>query len=177
MHSAHWIARLLQPIRTAIGGLISRGVIKLVDDARKGQELQVRAYAGQLYDPAERFGEAGFSSRPEVGAECVVLCPGGSRAHAIVIATEDRRVRPKNLAAGETVLYASSGGSVVAKIHIKANGDVEVTAGKVTVTGDVEAGGDVKDLVGTMAAIRTAYNAHTHTDPQGGATGPPTPQM
>ena len=48
--------------------------------------------------------------------------------------------------------------------------------GKVTVTGDITATGNVADMVGTMADIRTAYNSHTHSE-TGSTTSAPTPLM
>lgn len=48
--------------------------------------------------------------------------------------------------------------------------------GKVTVTGDITATGNVADMVGTMADIRTAYNSHTHSE-TGSTTSVPTPLM
>lgn len=48
------------------------------------------------------------------------------------------------------------------------------SAGKAVVAGDVEAAGQVKDSVGTMAGIRTAYNGHKHNLP---GDPVPTPQM
>ncbi|MDD0853000.1 phage baseplate assembly protein V [Halobacteriovorax sp. GB3] len=54
-----------------------------------------------------------------------------------------------------------------------AAGGAAPTQGKVTITGDIEASGEIKDNKGTMSQIRTSYNGHKHvqTDPQ------PTPQM
>lgn len=52
-------------------------------------------------------------------------------------------------------------------------------AGKAKVSGDIESTGQIKDSVGTMSAIRTAYNGHTHPGVQSGpsSTGNPTPTM
>lgn len=50
-------------------------------------------------------------------------------------------------------------------------------AGPLKVTGSVEATGDVQDANGTMQEMRTIYNGHTHSDPQGGTTGGPSAPM
>jgi len=47
-----------------------------------------------------------------------------------------------------------------------------VVQGKIETTGDIESAGNVKDTAGTMAAIRTTYNAHQH-----GSSVTPTPTM
>lgn len=52
-------------------------------------------------------------------------------------------------------------------------------AGKAKISGDIEAGGDVKDATGTMEEMRTTYNGHTHPEngPGGGTTSPPNQAM
>lgn len=50
--------------------------------------------------------------------------------------------------------------------------------GNMTVTGNVIASGDISDRTNkSMAAMRAAYNSHSHTDPQGGVTGTPSVVM
>jgi hypothetical protein len=57
---------------------------------RSGDVAEVR-------DKAERFQDYGFTSNPKRGAEAIVLFPGGQRAHAIIIAVDDRRYRKTGL--------------------------------------------------------------------------------
>jgi len=179
MHPAEWMRRLLEPVAARVRALASRGVVALSDDSRRAQELQITALAGETLQ-AERFGEFGFVSRPPAGAEVLVVCIGGDRGHAIVVATEDRASRPQGLAVGEAGLYAASGGSVVARLTIRASGVVEVEASELRIlgSGSLAAGGDVSDAVGSLAQLRDAYNSHTHavtTAP--GTTSTPTPTV
>jgi len=181
------LARLIEPVLHRVKGLAQRGVVRSSDDARRALTVSVGGLAGESLADVERLAHYGLTSRPPVGAEVVLLCLGGNRSHPVVVADEDRRERPAGeLAEGEVCVYAAGG----ARVFLRADGSVEVEApgdvtvnGKVTVTGDVEAsgdvsaGGDVADLVGTLAALRTAYNAHVHPDPQGGSTGPPVPTV
>ena len=44
--------------------------------------------------------------------------------------------------------------------------------GSFSVDGDITSTGDVSDGVGALSGLRGHYNIHTHTDPQGGSTGP-----
>lgn len=67
-------------------------------------------------------------------------------------------------------------------VHI--TGDVTITGnetvtGNDTVGGNIVATGNISDQGGSksMAGMRTAYNSHTHTDPQGGTTGTPNTGM
>lgn len=85
----------------------------------------------------------------------------------------------KFLADGSVSLASASGKSINITGDVNVTGklttsnDVTVT-GKVTATGDVKSSaGNVYDVKGTMDAMRTFYNVHTHSDPQGGTSSPP----
>lgn len=175
------IRALVAPALNRVKLLAQRGVVRSSNDAPKAQTLTVAVLARESLTDVERFGHYGFTSRPADGAEVIVLCLGGNRDHPVVVAEEDRRARPAGeLAQGDVCLYAQGGARIILRasgaIEVEAPGDVTVN-GSLAVSGDVEAGGDVADVVGTLAALRTAYNAHTHTDPQGGVTGPPVPTV
>jgi phage gp45-like len=178
MHPSEWVRRLLLPVTTRVRNLATRGVIKLTNDNRRAQALQVFALDETL-DPVERFGEFGFVSRPPKGAEVLIICVGGDRNHAIAVATEYREARPKGLAEGESGLYSTAGaGSVAARLTLKANGDIEITAGTVTISGDATVAGQVADALGTMQEIRDTFNLHTHHHGgNAGETNPPTQPM
>lgn len=117
------IARMLRPLSVRVANLISRVVIKRVDDAKKVQELQVEALADEVVDEVERFQNYGFTSKPLEGAEAVLLSVGGRREHSYCLGVEDRRYRIVNLSDGEVAVYNDTG----AKIVMKANGDIEIT--------------------------------------------------
>jgi len=172
---------LLAPIASRVRLIVSRGLLRLLDDEAKVQLAQVSALRGELLGGVPRMGHFGLTSRPPAGTEVVLVCPGGSRDQAVVIADEHRASRPAGeLEVGDVMVYAVGS----ARVHVRADGSVAITAPTgVTVSADLEAGGnvvaggDVEDAVGTLAALRTAYNAHTHPDPQGGSTGPPVPTV
>lgn len=171
------LKRILQPILDRIRLLASRGVVDRVDDSTRAQEIQARLLANEVRPRLERMGGYGFSSVPEPGAELLVVFPGGDRAHGVVVATEDRRYRPRSLAAGEVVVYHRSG----SRILLKADGSIELqpSNGQVKVDADLEVTGALIDDTGggnltTVATMRTIYNAHTHVE-TGGTTAPPSP--
>jgi phage gp45-like len=176
VHGAEWIRRLLDPLAARVRALAARGVVRLSDDQQRAQELQVSALAGEVLSKVERFGEFGFVSRPPAGTEVLLISLGGDRGHTIAVATENRDVRPQGLAEGEAGIYAAAGGSVVARITLRADGTVEITAPSVTISGDLVVQGDVSDSVGSLQEFRDAYNAHTHGE-TGGTTSPPTPTV
>lgn len=118
------LTRLIEHVRPLIASMLGRGYVTRVNDARRMQALQLRV-GGQSIDEAERFQQYGLTSHPEVDAEVLVACLGGSTEHAVAIAVDDRRHRPTGLAAGEVQLYSRHGQFV----KLKANGAVEVVSG------------------------------------------------
>lgn len=117
--------------RTAVSALgrmrrmLTRVVLKLVDDGPKMQAHQVEAYDGLVRDKVEHFQHYGFTSVPFPGAEGVGLSIGGSTNHMVVICVDDRRYRMKGLENGEVAFYDHLGQSV----HLTKNGIVVKGAG------------------------------------------------
>lgn len=173
------VRALVAPVLHRVKLLAQRAVVRSSDDARKAQTLDLAVLSRESLSRVERFAHFGLTSRPPAGAEVLVLSLGGNRDHPVVVADEDRRHRPVGqLAEGETCLYATGG----VRIFLRADGTVEVLAsGGVTISGSLDVGGDVvsagelADALGTLDALRQAYNMHVHSDPQGGSTGPPVP--
>ena len=189
--------------RTNISGLISRGIVQLVDDAPTRQMLQVTGYGPELLPLGERFQQYGFTSVPFVGAEAVYLCPGGTRAHSIVVAVEDRRYRLTALAEGEVAIHDDQGqkvhltrGGIVIDgknlpitienaptvtlqntplVTMKAATKVRLETPLLEVTGDVKDNCDTQPR--TIATMRQIYDTHTHNDPQGGVSSVPNQGM
>jgi len=139
------INKILEPLRRKIMLMISRGVVRVVDDALKMQGVQVTLLSDETLDGVERIQNYGLTSNPLPGAECISLSVGGHRSHSVAIAVDDRRHRLRGLLPGEVALYTDEGDI----IHIKRGGNIEVTAKKsVTVLsplvyvpdGDIKAG-------------------------------------
>lgn len=140
----NFIRRAIQPLRDKIILLAGRIVIASVNDSEKVQQLQISALAGEAMDKVERFQHFGFTSNPPAGTEGIGLALGGNRDNMVVIATENRALRKKELAPGEAAIYTADG----TYVHVKMNGQVEIkTAVKVTVDApDTEFTGNVKIL-------------------------------
>ena len=180
---------MLEPLALRLRLMVARAVIELVDDAAKMQLLQLSLMGDEVRDAVERLQQYGFTSVPLEGAEAIALAVGGNRNHLVVIATDDRRWRKKDLEPGESALYTDEGDYVILKrgriVEIKAGTKLRVDAplaeltGDLTVAGKITAGGDVFDQNGakSMAGMRTVYNTHVHVDPQGGSTAAPTPPL
>lgn len=193
------LGRVLQrttgPLWRRLRLLVSRGVLSLVNDGLKLQEVQVSLLGGE---PAwaERFQQYGYTSHPLPGAEAVVVSVSGARAHLVALSVDDRRYRPKGLKAGEVCLYTDEGDEIRFKrgrvISVIAGSKLEVTAPeavfncstsvtlntpKVIATGDIEAAGQIRDGVGTMQGMRDTFNGHDHPGDSGGNTGTPNQGM
>lgn len=150
---------LLQPWRTKLSNIISRGVVKRTDDTKGIQEVQAALLADEVRDELENFQQFGFTSNPDDEAECVVVFPGGDRESGFVIATGDRRYRVK-VGKGGCAIYDKTGSKVV----LAADGNIELTpsTGVVKINGDLVATGDV-----TAGDGPTAISLKQHGHSQG----------
>jgi phage gp45-like len=168
------IQKMLRPLALRIANLVARGVVRLVDDGKKLQLLQVDVLTEETRDEVERVQNYGFTSVPLDGAEAVVLFVNGRREHGLVVAVEDRRHRLTELEPGEVAVYSESG----SKVLLKVNGDVEITpaSGVVKVIGDVTADGiSLKSHthgIGTIATTAT-IGATPTVGVMSGSTGEP----
>lgn len=173
--------RVMGPVWRRLRLLVSRGVLKLVDDSLKLQSVQVALLGGE---PAwaERFQQYGFTCHPHPGAEAVVAAVGGARAHLVALSVDDRRYRLVGLAQGEMAIYDDQG----QKVHLTRDGIVIDGAGKpvnfvncpdVYMDGNLHVAGDVDDHTSTMQAMRDTYNSHNHPGDSGGTTGGPNQGM
>lgn len=118
------LRRFMAPLTSRVRLMVARGVVKLVDDARKMQSLQVSVQADVVRDKVERFQEYGFTSVPLKDAEAILLAVGGNTAHLVCVAVDDRRYRPTTgLAPGDVALYRLDEGVLV---KLKAGQNVEL---------------------------------------------------
>lgn len=143
---------LLGGLEGRVRGMVARAIVRLVDDARQAQELQLELLAGEGQDAVERFQNYGLTSVPHAGAEALVVFAGGLRSHGVVLAVEDRRYRLTGLEDGEVALFDDLGNviklgrdaiSVTATTRLTVDAPtVEVSADSVTVTSDnIQLGG------------------------------------
>jgi len=122
--------RAVKPLKDRVFMLVGRAVLMAIDDSKKIQEAQISALAGEDLAGVQRFQEFGFTSNPPAGTEAVIVSLGGSRNNCVVIATDNRNVRMKNLASGETAIYTDDGTYII----LKKAGEVEIkSAVKLTV--------------------------------------------
>lgn len=161
------VMQILRPLTMRVANMVSRGVVQLVNDAKKLQLVQAGALADETVEGeagAEHFQPYGFASVPLAGAECVMLFPNGDRAHPLVIATSDRRYRPTGGDPGQVTVYNNAG----AKITLTKDGDILVqpASGRQVLVDD-GAGGS-----GPLVTNAQFLN-HTHATAGTGTPSPP----
>ena len=173
---------------------VGRGRVTTSNDDQTVQKLQVRLGALETRDGTPRLAEFGFTSRPPIGSDVIVVFVSGDRSNGVAIATGHQQSRPTGLQEGEAMVYdlwgkkiyfTKDGGIVVdakdtdvavnnaTTVTINAATKVQMNTPLLSVTGDIEAGGNIKDAVRTMAADRGIFNQHTN----GSGTTTPTPQQ
>ena len=175
--------KMLNPLARRVRLMVGRGVVRLVNDDKKMQAVQVSLMANEKRSDIERFQNYGFTSVPLVGAEAAVMFIGGNRDHGVVLAVDDRRYRLKSLKGGEVAIYSDEGDSIILKrgneiemntktLTINAATKVKIDTPQMEVTGtlmDDTASGNSTSVQG----MRDIYNNHTHVGDSGGTTSTP----
>lgn len=139
--------------------MVGRVIIRLINDADL-MSAQVDALSDETHDGVEIMQHYGFASRPNAGAEALMISVGGMRDNGVIIATTDRTYRFKLNEDGEVAIsddlgqavYLSRDGILVTspiRVDVSAP-DVTVTANKATlncdeveVSGNLTVGGDL----------------------------------
>jgi len=122
-----------------IMNIMARGRVTKVDDSEGIQLHEVRLLKDEAKTRVERFQQYGLTSVPKADAECVVLFPGGSREHGIILSVDDRMNRIRGMQPGEVCLYTDEGDYIAlqrgnklyimtSRLELGASGDVIVTA-------------------------------------------------
>jgi len=146
--------QLIDPLARRIRLMVSRAVVRLVNDATKTQTMQVEILKGEVYSAIERMQEYGISSVPRAGAEAIVLSLNGDRGHGVVIVAADKRYRLTGLEEGEVALHDDQGQSVI----IKRDG-IEINGQMITLNGDTVINGTVTNNGVNIGSTHTHISA------------------
>ncbi|CAN5788744.1 phage baseplate assembly protein [soil metagenome] len=185
------IERIYRSMMLAFG----RGRITYVDDSGPVQKLQARFGQLEIVDNMPAPHDYGYTSNPPLNSDIFANFLGGNRKNGIVIAIGNQTYRMKNLKSGEVAIYdniaqsvyltqagivVNGGGLPVTinntpKVTINASAEVDLNTPILKVTGDIIDNSGTNTH--TIAQMRSIYNSHTQSDPQGGSVGTPTPLM
>lgn len=158
--------------------LIGVGQVTSIDDSKEAQQLQVTeraegsGFADRPIDDVTRVTEFGFASVPPLGAEALMIRRNGDRSQSLVIATNHRPSRARDLKPGDAGIYDVRG----AKVMLTEDGlvidcaglpavirnatTVRIEADTLEVTGDVVSRADGTPV--SLNDLRDAYAAHKH---------------
>ena len=151
-------------------------------------------FADRIIDKVLQPGDFGFASVPPLGAMATMLRRAADRARGVVISTSHPASRPKNLKPGDSVMYDLRGAKVqmtedgllidcaglpaivqnATTITLKATQKVTIDTPEAEFTGTLHAAGQIStdaDVVvagHSVAALRSAYDAHKHTGVKAG---------
>lgn len=173
------LQRFIAPLQRRVMLMFGRGIVETVKDDGSFQKMQLSVFDGEVREGIEKMQHYGFSSRPKPGSDALIAFMSGNRDHGVVIATEDTRVRVKNLKDGEVVIYTDEGDSIFFKrgkiIKITAQTKLEIDTPELTVTGKITAQGVIEGSeVQTAAGIKLGTHKHPYTDtPVGPSTTQP----
>lgn len=145
--------KAIAPIQRKVLLTIGRGIILATKDSDGIQVIQGSFLAGETKSDVEKMHHFGFSSHAPKGSDCIMVCVGGNRENGIIIATESRQYRFKDLGEGEVALYSQSGDFVHLKdgnvidvktktLNITADTEVNITTPTTNISGDVNIGGN-----------------------------------
>lgn len=174
--------------------LVGRGEITLVDDTKVAQIVQVAMGPLVTRDNTVRLAEYGYVSNPPDGTDCVVIFIGGDTDNGVVIATNKKEARLKNLQRGEVAIHddqnrwiwikrnsieIEAGGKTVEiknadVVNITASSKVELTTPQLKVNGDILCTGTVTGQTNVVAGTKQMKtHIHSGVTTGGGNTGQP----
>ncbi len=167
----------LREIGSRVMMMVSRGVLRAVNDTAGRQQLQVELLKDELRDGVERMQNYGMTSHPR-GGDVVAVFLNGNREKGIVLAVDDRRYR-LSLEPGEVALYDDLGNKVELlrdMLRVTAVQHLEAVAPTMKIVADVELEGklSVTGDVAITGALRNngKFVGSTHTHANGGAGVP-----
>lgn len=129
----NFFKRSIAPIKRQIRTMVVRGIIKIVEEDKKIQKVQIDTYEDETREDVERFNDFGFKSYPPVGTEAIMLSISGNNEHMAVIATENREILKElpDLEEGDCIIYTKE----KKYLHFKEK-NIEISLEKIKIEND-----------------------------------------
>lgn len=102
------LERLLQPVLRRIGGMVSRVVLRNVDDSHGRQEVQVEGLSKELHPTVEHFQPFGVRGFPPTGVDGIGFAIGGYRNHLVVLGLAPKIAPDPPLQPGDVLFYCGN---------------------------------------------------------------------
>lgn len=162
------LGQLYGRVLSLIGvGRVTASEAKAASGARR---LQLRFDEFDAQDGIPVAQHYGVASRPQVGADAIVVFPGGDRSRGIVIAFNDRRYQI-DLSPGEVALHDDQGQIIrIGRAGISIDGGGKQVS--ITNTPKVLMDTPLVEVTGDVKIGSRTFNEHTHPTPAG-TSGPP----
>lgn len=158
----------LGDVATRVFNMISRAVIKAINDTGITQQAQLEALDGDVQDDVPVFQQYGFNSVPFPDAEAIVLYMNGNRSQGMVLVVDGSQYRPADWEPGEVGMYTDEDNSDNPDerfLYKLARGKIHKLEGEeVHLCGDDQAvvlEGKLKSYID--AQVKGMFNGHTHT--------------
>lgn len=180
---------------------IKKGYLEIVNDTAMLQTAQVTGKSDEVHENVERYQNYGFSSTPVnydndngKGAACLIASSASNIP--VIIATDDRRYRPKNSKSGDVVIYSTHDTPTAThdtatqrialtddgtsnfrlvikigstKIEVKNDGTVNITATTINMNGNVNITGDIAITGNVTNGGVNISKTHKHTSAAAGS--------
>jgi phage baseplate assembly protein V len=85
--------------------MLRRAIMSLIIDDNPVQVVQLKLFQGECRQGMERMQEYGYTSVPLADGQALAVFVDGECAHGVVVATDDRRYRPRGKNPGDVTLY------------------------------------------------------------------------
>ncbi len=121
------LRRILGPLARRVSLMVSRVVLRNVDDAHDRQEAQVEGYADELHPRVENFQPFGLRGVPPPGSEGIGIAVGGERNHLLVVGMGPKQRPLTPLDVGDVLFYCVDPDTYA---RLKANGAAWMQGGK-----------------------------------------------
>lgn len=104
-----FFSKAISPLKRKVLLMIGRGIMLAIKDSEKIQQAQASFFSGETKEDIEVFQLFGFTSHPPLNTECIMVSVGGNREHGVIIASENREFRLKDLPQGASAQYNKNG--------------------------------------------------------------------
>lgn len=149
------ISRTIAPLKRKVLLSIAHGIIQASKDDGDLQFIQATFLEGETKSDVRKMHHFGFNSHAPAGSECIAVSVAGNREASVVIATENREFRFKNLGEGEVAIYSKDGDY----IHLKDGNAIDIKTKTLTIDAETEV------TVNTKTANVNATTAAKITSP------------